>query len=49
MIGVALEPAPKDDGSITINIRWIEESAAAALIELLGTDVNCLHTTALSG
>ncbi|TCA01216.1 MULTISPECIES: hypothetical protein [Rhizobium] len=49
MLGIALEPAPKDDGSITINISWVEERAAAALVELLGTDVNGLHTAALDG
>lgn len=38
MIGVAPELAPKDDGSITISINWIEERASASLIELLGAD-----------
>lgn len=39
-VGIALEPAPKGDGNITIEINWIEERAAAAIIELLSKTVD---------
>lgn len=39
MLGIAREPAPTEDGRITMNIEWIEERAAAAIIELVNKAV----------
>ncbi|MBY3251767.1 hypothetical protein [Rhizobium laguerreae] len=49
MIGVAPEPAPRDDGSITINISWIEERASVNLLELLGNAGNSSNNPDLGG